>query len=76
MQTLRARYARLTFLVLAAVLTTFAMLPARQAEAATTCSSWKYNGCCGLRLSQYRQCCNDYGSCTLETRCTAAACYY
>lgn len=76
MQIMRGRFLRLTFLALAVVLSTFAMVPVQKVEAATTCSTWKYNGCCGYRLSQYRQCCDDYGNCRLETRCINSACYY
>jgi hypothetical protein len=75
MHAMRARFARLTFLVLAVVLTTFAMIPVQSAEAAG-CGAWTYNGCCGARLSQYRQCCDDFGNCRLETRCSTYTCYF
>lgn len=75
MQIMTGRSLRLTFLALAVLLTTFAMVPVQKAEAAG-CSTWRYNGCCLSRLSQYRQCCDDYGNCRLETRCTTYACYY
>lgn len=77
MHTLKAHAARLTFLALAVVLTTFAMIPAQPVEAATTCGAWQYNGCCGAYLRQYRQCCDGAGNCTLQTRCNSALrCYF
>lgn len=77
MRTLRGHVAKLTFLIVAVLLTTFAMIPVPAAEAATTCGAWKYNGCCGVYLKQYRQCCDDFGNCTLQTRCYSPnRCYF
>jgi hypothetical protein len=74
------RFVRLAFLGLAVVLTTLAVLPVERAEAAGNCE-WQWNGCCypsgQARLSEYRQCCDDFGNCRIETRCnTSLMCFF
>jgi hypothetical protein len=67
---------RLTFLALATLMTVFAMLPPKPAEAADCGTGWSYFGCCyGTRVTmKQEQTCCDNGSCYHNYRCTTLAC--
>lgn len=70
------RSLRLIGLGIALVLSLLALLPPAPAEAAS-CGGWGYFGCCfgaQVKMKQQRTCCDDFGYCWNETRCTGSAC--